>query len=64
MTATDTAPVVEIEADQVWTDRRGIKWQVWGVTDGMVDLDRIPGFQDRTVTPDTLRTDYTLEATA
>jgi len=63
MTAIDTAPV-EIEADQVWTDRSGIKWQVWGVADGMVDLDRIPGFQDRTVTPDVLRTDYVLEVTA
>lgn len=63
MTAIDTAPV-QVEADQVWIDRRGTRWQVWGVTDGMVDLDRIPGFQDRTVTPDALRANYTLEVTA
>lgn len=63
MTAIDTAPVV-IEADQVWIDSIGTRWQVWGVFDGKVDLDRIPGFQDRTITPEALRAGYVLEVTA
>lgn len=63
MTATDTAPVV-IEADQVWVDSIGTRWQVWGIFDGKVDLDRIPGFQDRTVTVDELHAGYVLEVTA
>lgn len=53
----------EIAADQIWVDRSDARWQVWGIYDGMVELDRVPGFQSRSVSPADLRDGYVLEAT-
>lgn len=61
MGANDLTAPIEIKADQIWVDRLDARWQVWGIFDGVVELDRIPGFQHRSVTPADLRDGHVLE---